>query len=83
LEERLKTLFSGRELSQEYPELAKYIAYLKKVRSLNAPDVLEEEKRLEQALYQSLAGTEDEKRIVSITKGIRLLESLFNFETRS
>ena len=60
-----------------YPELSKYFDYLKYSKEINPSRILKELKSLEEALYQSLSTTQDEKTLIKSQSNVYLLEKLF------
>jgi len=71
LEEKLKD-------KDEYPELKKYFHYLKESKKLDTRKILEEQKLLEQQIYESLIQTPDEERLHKASKNLRSLKALLN-----
>ncbi len=75
LEEKLGVRSS--EFGAAYPELAKYFGYLKDADKVDAKAVLEEQKFLEEEIYDSLTKTNDERDMHKADSGLRFLQKLF------
>jgi len=78
LESSLRAPEARRNPTEKYPELLKYIAYLKAASELDAKKVLAEQEELEDILIRALIQTEDERRLLDAARDHRILESLFN-----
>ena len=74
LEERTAAA-GGRE---DAPELFKYFDYLKAWEAIDAKELLDEDKRLEKIIVNSLAVSQDEKELIRVEEMLRGLEGLFN-----
>ncbi len=74
LEEKL-----GKAVDQ-YPELSKYLAYLKEAKVLNPKKILEEQKQLENEIFNVLAKTPDEQTLIHCQTNLRSLQKLFDLK---
>ncbi|HXV19343.1 MAG TPA: hypothetical protein VD883_04620, partial [Candidatus Omnitrophota bacterium] len=61
---------------QGFPELAKYAEYLKSIRDADPKALLKEQKLLEEQLYEALAGTRDERKLVWASRTLGYLKAL-------
>lgn len=61
-----------------YPELAKYLAYLKASNQISFPALFQEQRTLEDRLFGSAAITEDEKNLLRASRNLRNLKKLFD-----
>jgi len=62
----------------KYPELFKYIRYLKKAKNIDPKAILQEQKTLEIEVFNHLAQTPDEHELVKASRNIRDLKKLLN-----
>ncbi len=60
----------------DYPELFKYLDYLKEAKKINAKSVLEEQKRLEKEIFQALITNSDEETLVRASYNVGSLKKL-------
>ncbi len=61
-----------------YPELFKYIDYLKEAKKIDPKGILSEQKLLEDQIYASLTRTQDEEKLIKASRNLRNLRGLFN-----
>ncbi|GEM_PF-2525735 len=71
LEEKL-----GEKLTQ-YPELTKYLAYLKAAKELDPKSLLKEETLLEGLVLKTLTLNQDEEYLLAVSKHLEALQKLF------
>ena len=64
----------------QYPELSKYFIYLKEAKTLNPKKILEEQKELENEIFNILAKTQDEQILLHCQKNLRSLQKLFDLK---
>src|SRR3989344_8761684 len=76
LEEKIKS-------TSEYPELSKYLDYLKEANQLDLQKILAEKESLETLIYASLARSKDEKRLYQVSRSKEVLKRLFNLNLTS
>jgi serine/threonine protein kinase/adenylate kinase family enzyme len=63
-------------LLDRFPNLVKYMDYLKRFRAMHAPLVLEEQHQLEQSVFDALTVRQDERDLRLADEGIRLLKKV-------
>jgi hypothetical protein len=63
-----------------YPHLAKYLQYLKDAQSLDAKEVLHEQKLLQREVFNALAVTPDEERLIQVQNITTVLGSLMKLQ---
>ena len=68
---------------QLYPNLYKYLEYLKEAEKLNPEKILAEKESLESLIYVSLARSTDEQRLYQVAKSREVLRRLFNLSLAS
>ncbi len=71
LEEKIKNL-------EAYPNLKLYLEYLNQSQHLNTPELLEEQKLLEAAVYKALIQVPDEEALHKASLALRNLKALLN-----
>ena len=62
----------------DYPNLFKYLHYLKEARRIQAKSILEEQKALERALFKALTRDSDEENLLKASKNLSILKKLLN-----
>jgi len=62
----------------DYIELFKYFNYLKKSKSLNFKSILEDQKKLENDLFEKMTTSEDEKNLIQASQNLGTLKKLLN-----
>jgi HEAT repeat protein/serine/threonine protein kinase len=61
-----------------YPELSKYLTYLKEARKIDPEKLLDEQKALEHQIFARSIQTEDERNLHRSSENLRLLKKLFD-----
>jgi len=64
----------------DYPNLEKYVYYLSLYSEIDHSELFREGDRLEEAVRESLLGSEDERQLASIDGYLRLLSNLFQMK---
>ena len=66
-----------------YPELSKYLRYLKVAKNIQAKDILAEQRAMENEVLASLQKTDDERSLWKASRNLRDLKKLFNLTLTS